>query len=293
MSIYLVCEGPHDGLDVRVLDLVIVQKLGRDTLVEPAGGDRSLGSVANYLEKRYRVRAFAVEDRNFRSLEEAERAWQQPNQKRWIWRRHEIENYLLEPRLVADAFRALKRDLVRGADKLPDDPDVILHELQELAQPMLEDHAGWLAYWQLVFHKRDKAETRLLWPDPSLRPSPGSSYPDRTEWLAYLHSECIRLKQACMQVCEDITFDAPAIAEVYDRILSQVTHPNFLDSRQFLIDLGGHELMSALCTYVNRTGIPHLSCSDLATELLNALDRLYEPGFFDPDDFAQLANRLT
>lgn len=66
MSIYLVCEGPHDGLDVRVLDLVIVQKLGRDVLVEPAGGDRSLGSVANYLEKRYRVRAFAVEDRNFR-----------------------------------------------------------------------------------------------------------------------------------------------------------------------------------------------------------------------------------
>jgi hypothetical protein len=27
-------------------------------------------------------------------------------------------------------------------------------------------------------------------------------------------------------------------------------------------------------------------------ELINALDRLYAPGFFVPDDFAELASRL-
>lgn len=291
MSIYLVCEGPPDGLDVRVLDLVIVQKLGRDVLIEPAGGDRSLGSVANYLEERHLVRAYVIQDRNFRPLAEAERAWRQPHEKRWMWRRHEIENYLLDPRLVNDAFQALKRDRVRGADRLPDDPSLVLHELQELARPMLEDHTGWLTYEQLVSHKRNVGDTRLLWPNPRLQPPMDSSYPGRTEWLDYLCSECARLKRACNTVSEDETFDDPTV--MYDHILSQVTHSDFFASGQFLVDLGGHELISALCTYVNQSGIPHLACSDLTTELLRALDRLYEPGFFAPDDFVGLAERLV
>jgi hypothetical protein len=45
MAIYLICEGPADGLDVRVLDLIIAQKLGRPVQVIPAGGESSLRSV--------------------------------------------------------------------------------------------------------------------------------------------------------------------------------------------------------------------------------------------------------
>lgn len=41
MAVYLVCEGLTDGLDVRVLDLVITQKLGRAVQVIPVGGDIS------------------------------------------------------------------------------------------------------------------------------------------------------------------------------------------------------------------------------------------------------------
>jgi len=304
MSIYLVCEGPADGLDVRVLNVVVAQKLGREVQIVPAGGERSLGSVASWLEERSRAslpdgtlspprdRAYTVEDRNFRSPEEVERTWQRLNQKRWVWRRHEIENYLLDPRLVADAFRALKAAHVRGADALPDDPGAVFSLLQELALPMLEDHAGWLTYWRLVSYKRNTVDTRMLWPHPPLQPSPGSSYPGRAEWLDYLHSECVRLKEACKQMSEAATFDEPAIVEAYDHTLSQVTHPDFLASGRFLLDLGGHELMSALRAYVNQAGVPRLSHSDLETELLNALDQLYDPGFFEPNDFAQLAEKL-
>jgi hypothetical protein len=293
MSVYLVCEGSTDGLDVRALNLVIVNKLGREVQIESAGGDRSLGSVAHYLAERYHAQTYVIEDRNYRSLEEAEQAWSQPNQKWWMWRRHEIENYLLDPRLVADAFRALKMAHVRGTEVLPSDSEAAFHLLQELARPMLEDHAGWLTYWCLVSHKRNTADTRLLWPDPPLRPAPDLAYPGRAEWLDYLRSESIRLKQACGQISGDNTFDESAIVEMYDHVLSQVTHPDFLASGRFLLDLGGHELMSALCTYVNRAGVSRLSHSDLATELVNALDRLYEPEFFEPDDFAQLADRIT
>lgn len=305
MSIYLVCEGPADGIDARLLNLVIVQKMNQPIQIIPVGGKSSLGSVATWLEERSRKplpdgtlspswdRAYAIEDRDFRSLEEAERTWRPPNQKRWVWRRHEIENYLLDPRLVADTFRALKAAHVRGADALPDDPDAVLSLLQELARPMLEDHAGWLTYWRLVSHKRNTVDTRLLWPHTPLQPSPGSAYPGRAEWLDYLHSECVRLKEACRQISGAVTFDEPAVVEAYDYTLSQVTNPDFLASGRFLLDLGGHESMSALCAYVNQAGVPRLSHSDLETELLDALDRLYGPGFFEPDDFAQLAERLV
>ncbi len=305
MSIYLVCEGPSDGLDVRLLDLIIAQKLGREVQIIPAGGESSLGSVASWLEERSRTvlpdgrqrlprdQAYAVEDRNFRSREEAEQTWRQPRQKRWVWRRHEIENYLLDPRLVADAFQALKRSNVRGGDRLPDDPQAVSSLLQELARPMLEDHAGWLAYWHLVSHKRATVDTRLRWPRPPLPSALGSLYPGRAEWLDYLCSECGRLKQACQRMSEDAAFDEPAVVELYDHVLSQVAQPDFLASGQFLVDLGGHELMAALCAWVNRAGVSHLSRADLQTELLRALDRLYEPGFFEPDDFAELAEKLT
>jgi len=294
MNIYLVCEGPPDGLDVRVLNLVIAQKLGRDVLIEPAGGDRSLGSVADYLEKRYGARACVIEDRNFRSLEEAERTWNQSKQRRWIWRRHEIENYLLDPRLVTEAFRSLQASGVRRADRLLDlnDEQSVAVLLQELAQPMIENHAGWLTYGRLVSHKRDTADTRLRRPAGSLPHSPGSLYPGRAEWLAYLRSECRRLEDACEQVNRDQDLSDPAITATCDEILSRLAHPDFLTGGQFLIDLGGHELMSALCSRVNRSGVSHLSCADLQTELVEALDRLYRPGFFDPDDFAQLAEML-
>jgi hypothetical protein len=305
MSIYLVCEGSPNGLDVRVLDLVIAQKLGQEVQIIPSGGEGSLGSVASWLEERSRKtlpdgtqspprdQAYVVEDRDFRSSEEVEQIGQRSSPKRWVWRRHEIENYLLDPRLVADAFRALQAGHVRGADALPGDPDAVLRLLQELARPMLKDHTGWVTYWHLVSHKRNTEDTRLLWPDPPLQPAPGSSYPGHTEWLDYLCSECARLKEACRQVSEDITFDGPGIAKAYDRFLLQVTHPDFFASEQFLLDLDGHKLMSALRLHVNQAGVSHLSRSDLETELLNALDRLYEPGFFEPDDFAQLAEKIV
>ena len=242
MSIFLVCEGTADGLDVRVLDLIVAQKLNREIHIIPAGGERGLGSVASWLEERSRKplpdgtmgsprdRAYAIEDRDFCSLEEVERIWQRPDQKRWIWRRHEIENYLLDPRLIVDAFDALKAAHVRGADVLPGDLDVVRLVLQEIAQPMLEDHAGWLTYWHLVSHKRATADTRLLWPDSPLPPSLGSPYPGRVEWLDYLRSECTRMRESCKQLAGDVAFDEPAIVEAYDHVLLQITRPDFLAS---------------------------------------------------------------
>ncbi len=292
MSTYLVCEGSTDGLDIRVLNLVIVQKLGRDVLLEPAGGDSSLGSVAEYLRQRYGARAYTIEDRNFRPQEKAEETWQQTGQTQWIWRRHEIENYLLDPRLIAAAFQSLQNARVPGAANLPTDAQSIFTALQKLARPMLERHAGWLTYWQLNAWKNTPAnDVRWLKPKDALpagSPLPGP----RQEWLDYLCSECRRLKQACKHLVDDTTFDESNIIRYYDDALGRVSASEFLNSGRFLWDLEGKELLSSLMTFINRQGLSQLSRSDFETELLDALDRLYTPGFFEPDDFAQLAERL-
>ena len=58
-------------------------------------------------------------------------------------------------------------------------------------------------------------------------------------------------------------------------------------------DVGGHELMSALLSHMNRNGISHISLSLLESELIKALDHSYIPGYFEPDDFVGLADRLV
>lgn len=213
MAVYLVCEGPADGLDVRVLDLVIAQKLGRAVQIIPAGGDSSLRSVRWWLEERSRTqrpdgtwrpprdRTYAIEDRNFRQAADVEKLRQKPNGKRWMWRRHEIENYLLDPRLVAHAFQEIKKAPIaqKFAGQLPDTATKALQLLQQLAQPMLEDYAGQLTCQALSYYKGDIGNTNLDCPQrPSgFTPSNSSPYAGQTEWLAYLQSECQRLKEAC------------------------------------------------------------------------------------------------
>lgn len=309
MAVYLVCEGPADGLDVRVLDLVIAQKIGRAVQIIPAGGDSSLGSIRKWLEERSRTqlpdgswsvpndRAYAIEDRNFRSAEYVKQLWQQPAQVRWVWRRHEIENYLLDPRLIAYAFQEIKKVPIaqKFAGDLPDTDAKALKLLQQLAQPMLEDYVGQLTCWQLSFYKGDMANTNLDCPrrPPDFAITSSSSYASQVDWLKYLHAEGERLKQDCNQVSNDTRFAPSNITAKYNQLLADAKKPEFLKG-QFLIDMGGHELMNALLKYVKQdVGVARLTYPVLVEELIKALDMLYRPDFFVPDDFSELARKLN
>ena len=308
MAVYLVCEGPADGLDVRVLDLIITQKLGKTVQIIPAEGDSSLGSLRRWLEERSRSqhtdgtwsnphdRAYAIEDRNFQLATRVEEDWQKPNKKRWYWRRHEIENYLLDPRLVAHAFQEIQKVPIAQnfTEQLPNTESKALTMLQQLASPMLEDYAGQLACQQLNFYKGDTANTNLDCPQrPSgFVPSPSSPYPGQTEWLNYLQIECQRLKAAGQQLSNDSKFDLPNIEAEYDQHLAEINKPEFLE-QQFLVDMGGHELMSAFLRHIRQDiGMTRLTYAALTDELIKALDALYQPAFFEPDDFSELVDKL-
>lgn len=178
-DVYLICEGPADGLDVRVLNLVIAQKFSKAVLINAAGGDTSLGSVATWFEERSRRplkngtlsspidRAYSVEDRNYRSEQEVEVRWR-PASKRFMWGRHEIENYLLDPRVVASAFEALRPDVDSWPGTYARTPDEVRALLNHLCHEMLEHHVGWLTYSTLVVDKRGRVDTRINRPSPPL-----------------------------------------------------------------------------------------------------------------------------
>jgi len=288
---YLICEGRADGLDVMVLNSIIAQKLGRDVVIEAAGGERGLGSVAFYIEMRYSTRAYFIEDRNYRSLEEVEAVWVRTDGKRFIWRRHEIENYLLDPRVVADAFASLRTTTQNWPTTLPQTPEEVDKMLQQLAGLMIEHHAGWVT-GRLVKKKRAAADHRFKWPEPPLKPPAGDRYPRRQEWLDHLCQECSRVKGDCVAFAQLPDFEMTAVTALYDQVLSEAKQPDFFSSGQYLVDMAGKELTTALCEFINQQGVSNLSRADLETELINALGRQYAHGFFDPDDFSDLANRL-
>jgi hypothetical protein len=113
-NVFLVCEGPANSLDQRVLDALVIQMHGLATQVVAAGGDRGLGAVRAYLHHPPHAIALSIEDRNHRPRPEAEQTWANPGGTRFIWRRHEIENYALEPAVVLELFEDFRRTLPPG-----------------------------------------------------------------------------------------------------------------------------------------------------------------------------------
>lgn len=285
-NMILICEGATDGLDIRALNAVIAQKLGKEVTIRAAGGDRGLGSVATYLEEQSKQQyggtsdeVFTIEDRNYKVWAESHDSWSR-NSKRFIWHRHEIENYLLEPGVVAAAFESLNRIKPSGLPQSKPDVELLLHSC---ANKMLEDHAGWLTYNYLV-EKLNPLKLKLSGPKGGLHA--------RQNWIEHLQKECLRLDQAMSTISQMVEFSAPEIESFYDLKLGEVRQPAFLSSGQYLRDLQGKELLGILYETVRTMGFAKMKKADFQEKLIQALGQEYSQGYFDPDDFDELANRL-
>jgi hypothetical protein len=154
MAVYLVCEGLNTGLDNRVLDHLVIQFHNLAVQMAPSGGSGGLGAVRVYLLNRSpNDVAISVEDRDYyRTQAEAHATWGNPAATAYIWRRHEIENYLLHTRVVLALFDDYRTAGLPWAANLPvSEPDV-LALLQTVATPLLENHAGEVLRVELLRH---------------------------------------------------------------------------------------------------------------------------------------------
>lgn len=304
-NVHLVCEGPADGLDVRVLNLLVAQSHNVAVRISAAGGDRSLGSVAEWLEENSRRpqtdgslgarrdTAICIEDRNFHPRSRSEDLRANANGKRLVWLRHEIENYLLEPRVVFAAFQSFRQTVLRPwTQSLPNDETQVAALLSSLAQPLLEDHAGNVLLRELRERKGECGSTDLGSLPP--RPSSGTGYPGREEWLKALHDEVGRLRTTFADIGNLPAFQPQAFERRYDAILSELRLPAFFQNGDYLIDLGGKEILQSLERHLHNLGAQRLSTELLENELLAAIGRSYRPGtLFQPDEFQLLAIRLN
>ncbi len=298
MTVYLVCEGSASGLDERVLDALVVQHHKLSIWMASAGGRRGHGSVRDYISNRSSIDvAISVEDRDYRPKATASATWSIRSGKRFIWHRHEIENYLLHPRVVLelfDGFRSLTSSTSSTwASSLPVTESDVSALLQSLARPLLETHAAEVLIEELRQKISDKGSVHFSLPRPSRLA--GSHMVGQNQWLTALNQEANRLRQICNDVAKLPEFESTAIDSRYGSLLAQFQDPGFLASGDYLIDLAGKELLSALCDHLNGPGVPSgLNQKFVADELLRHLARIYQPNvLYNPDDFAELAKILA
>ncbi len=295
MAVHLVCEGSRQGLDERVLDAVVIQYHNLAVLTSPSGGSRGLGAVRAYLQSRsaHDV-AVAVEDRNHRPFAVANATWANPASQSFIWRRHEIENYLLHPRVVLALFDELRTlpglHWTVGLPASESDVDALL---QALAAPLLADHAAEVLRDEIVEQINAVGSVGFGIARPA--PPAGAHAPREPEWLAVLLQEATRLSQACTAVASLPPLQAAALTARYGALVAQYQQPAFLTSRDYLRDMGGHELLASLSRHLHSLGAgARFSQQILADELLRRLDQMYHPNtLFQPDDFAELAAILA
>jgi len=207
----------------------------------------------------------------------------------YIWRRHEIENYLLHARVVLALFDDYRAAGALWAAALPASEPDVLALLQKVAAPLLENHTGEVLRVELLRHATAGGNLQFGAHTP---PSPpGASVPGQAAWVPALQQEAARLCSVCTAAAALPEFQPAAIANRYQTLLAQFQAPAFLTSGDFLIDMGGHELMAALAAHLRGIGAPPgFTRSFLEEELLRVLTPIYQPGaIYQPDAFQELA----
>ncbi len=291
MGPFLVCEGALDGLDNRVLDAVLVGALNIFVEIHPAGGGTSLEWLRNWLARDGSL-ALSVEDRNFRPDAEAARGWADTAVQRLVWRRHEIENYLLAPPVVSAAFGRIRATVSQPwTSLLPADPKAAANLLRDLAQRLIPDQAGHAACDELHRLVRSSAGLSIRRPTPPV--APGSDCPAASEWRDAIQQEAARLRSECDKARTLGELQDSAVRARYDMVLDRFHHPEFLAQDRYLQELGGKEILAAMAKHVGSLCGGQLRRQDLENELVRALADTYQPDtLFQPDCFHELADRL-
>lgn len=284
---YLVCEGRRRSLDVRILDALVAARV--EVQIEPAGGTAGLGSVRQYLEEVHgqdgeqRADVLLVQDRDLRPRAEADASWVAVGQRSLLWTRHEIENFLVEPAVVADVCAAYRAEGFEWARDLPLDQPAAEALLRALAEPLLDGHAAHLTWWELQAVVGQDAVVRR----------PGTAGNTAEAWTGVLLEEAGRVRAAGGAVRDHGELTPERVRARFARHLDEVRSSAFLDERWYVFDLKGKTLLTVLHDHLRRAGAGRLKRSDFEEHLRQALLRVQARGaLLPPDDFSRLVERL-
>jgi hypothetical protein len=290
--LWLVCEGEPGSVDVALLQRVFADVLAAEIVVEPACGG-SPSPVARFLENRLGGgKAAFVHDRDYRPRSEAEAAFAD-GKPGFFWRRHSIENYLLPPPIILQAFQNLRERFERQRRggippwfaALPGDPEGVAEALRECARQRVAEEACRLA-------------TYRLWDalPPSVgqvqkRNPPRPTGVDPNDWQEALCQEAERACLAAAQTAECAAFRREAVILLFETAYAEVTTTSYVGGMEFLIDFHGRDLLKAFHQWLGSRKIP-MSYKRLCDELIPAAVQQYRDNrtIYGNDDFRDLAN---
>ena len=270
----LLCEGDSDE---RLLDRIFNT---RELKTQQVGGTRNLRPAAAYLTRQNQL-VFTIQDRDFRPLCEAEECYSENYAERhFMWRRHELENYLIEPRVVANCFKQLQS---HSKVTLPDTEDSASHWIKNLSRDLLEDQAGRQTAWELRHQLHD------TFPITSSI-SQGSAIQSREEWQNCLINEMKEIRSQAQQFEGFVQTTDADILQNYEANLQVFSEPSFLDRDRHLKDFGGHEMVQKIYQEA-QINVRRYGLQDFQTDLVNSFVEEWnrDPSFLQPNDFADLS----
>jgi len=297
-ELVVVCEAPvaeagsDPSHDIRALAALLNEcSSDCEIQVEACGGSEGLGAVAAYIAgvRGPGVVCAHVRDRDYQPLSRADN-WSVDDKRRFMWRRHEFENYLLQPEVVVTAMEHLAASVrdrpgrpPAWADALPRSVGEVEAAVGECAEAVRHIEALQMTIWGLVQDVNAVRRVQMQVP-----PSPGAGGPgDPEACVAYLRSECARVRQVAQELADCDALDPAAAESAYCDQLAALSAPSY----PYLRDFGGRELLAGFHRWLANARGASLRRDTLRRELADAVAIAYRaiPGLFDPDDFRQLA----
>lgn len=281
MEALVVCEGDEGSLDVRVVERVL-EHHAVPARVVAAGDATALRVICRILKYPVEL-AFELKDRDFAPAAQAIASPLKPRKLRW--RRHEVENFLIEPRVVLRAFDALRLEAspLPWLNLAPSDVAASEGLMRELATGLLPDHVG----GQMWFERYVRSTSNN--PATYRRPSPRDV--QRDGWAASLALEAQRVVKGCSDLAADPLFDGAAIRAEWQSRSRDLATSDFVTSGAYLQDMEGKALLGALHKRVQSWPRAVVSRADLESLLFEAL--VSSIGTADePADFRDFADHI-
>lgn len=290
-ELWLVCEGLTD---IDVLRPVLTRVLATDIIVEPARGEASAASVAIHLRQQAGVAAY-VRDRDYRTRSQADASYTD-GKPGFYWRRHSIENYLIQPEVIIAAFDHLRNsmaDLPNGApdwvSTLPTESADVVSMLTECAALLAPREAARLALWRLREKLNDDPGPVQLREPPLPNPEHTS---DVAESRLALVDEVARFKKSAEATFVLQSLTDTAISQRFESEYERITSEEYVGQSTFLEEFHGKDILKAFRMLLNASTGLSLGDKLLRAELTTALPDVYSVNrmIFGTDDFKDLAN---
>lgn len=290
--LWLVCEGEYD---VPVLTDVLTNVLASGIIPKPCGGQKSAPSAAAYLRKNDpNIVAAYLEDRDYRQRADAEQSYTN-GKPGFVWRRHAIESYLIEPAVIAQAFRSIQQEKAKypsgtpaWVTALPTNETTIMDGLRESAMKRAPEEAVRMTIeriWEDLSTTAGRVQKR--WPSFA-----GIPTPDENRCRAELVNETSRIIQMAQQSAQSPHLDPTAVENRYTAELARITQHDYIRDLKFLEEFHGKDLIPLFCEWLRSQFNAQLRRRTFELELVKTVGTVYQHNrlLYGTDDFLDLAN---